>query len=982
MMPFVQLLGVAKLKLNESSVLFVSDKRFLLLAYLAFKADWVARDHLAFLFWGDSGSVAARKNLRHLLSRVRALELAQLEVQGEQLRWVVDSDVQRFQRSLAAGDWLEAVGAYSGKLLAGLTPESLDFDDWLAQERDGLHGAYRDAAIQYAKQLEGTGKALEASELLLSVYKDDPLSEDVVQGVLRCAALSGNRSLGLTIFERFTATLRSELGLAPLEATAQLAQTLRLEPVQLTSMPQPAAEPALEKSVLRNFPVPPSAFVGRELDLSEIAAYFTAPEVRLMTLIGAGGVGKTRLALQVALEQAATFRHGAAFVALASVADGNQIASAIAGALGLTISSEDLTAQLKSYLSDKHLLLVLDNMEHLLSGTGLLLELLAHCPQLRLLVTSRAALNFQGEYLIDVAGLDVPKDATGNIEVFDSVQLLLRSARRVNPRFTLEPRSKPAVVQICQLLQGSPLAIELASNWLRALSVEEVASELQSSLDFLAADQPDLPERHRSIKAVFDSSWVLLQADQQLALAKLSLLRGGFTLESAARVANATPSVLLGLVGKSLIARDGARFVMHEAVRQYADQRLEPQPRAAALLALSLLSRDWARAVAVHDAARPAAVSIQNLELEFENVRIALEWSLQTDPLLCAEIVYLPWYFWFAAARKQLGMQWLTSLLELPRSVLPDLSRANLLCTRSIVGMRISSAEQRLSDGEIAWQIAREAGDLPCQARALFSSGMARGDLGQFALAIQNVQQALELLSIAPDVNVEADCRNELAFLHWHNGSTETARQTFEDLIQRCRITGNTRSLANATANLNYVYASLGDVETQLKMLEQAIALYRTSLNINNLCTTLLTLGNVMFQRGNLIGVSATLTELGELCPQVQEAVCFSCFYALCAAFEQQRGHHAKALRLNAIATAWRSQPGQDFALEDMEPNQFIESQSAAHFSQQQLEQFKLEATQLRSSEATQYALGQIELFGERAVAPLALESVGLGVMV
>ena len=347
-----------------------------------------------------------------------------------------------------------------------------------------------------------------------------------------------------------------------------------------------------------------------------------------MTLIGAGGVGKTRLALQVALEQAATFRHGAAFVALASVADGNQIASAIAGALGLTISSEDLTAQLKSYLSDKHLLLVLDNMEHLLSGTGLLLELLAHCPQLRLLVTSRAALNFQGEYLIDVAGLDVPKDATGNIEVFDSVQLLLRSARRVNPRFTLEPRSKPAVVQICQLLQGSPLAIELASNWLRVLSVEEVASELQSSLDFLAADQPDLPVRHRSIKAVFDSSWVLLQADQQLALAKLSLLRGGFTLESAARVAHATPSVLLGLVGRSMIARDGARFVMHEAVRQYADQRLEPQPRAAALLALSLLSRDWARAVAVHDAARPAAVSIQNLELEFENVRIALEWSI------------------------------------------------------------------------------------------------------------------------------------------------------------------------------------------------------------------------------------------------------------------------------------------------------------------------------------------------------------------
>ncbi len=150
MLPFVQLLGVAKVNLETNSVAFVSDKRFLLLAYLAFKADWVGRDHLAFLFWGDSDGVAARKNLRHLLSRVRSLEFANLEVQGEQLRWLVDSDVQHFQRSLAAGDWTEAVGAYSGKLLAGLTPESLDYDDWLAQERDGLHSAYRDAAIQCA----------------------------------------------------------------------------------------------------------------------------------------------------------------------------------------------------------------------------------------------------------------------------------------------------------------------------------------------------------------------------------------------------------------------------------------------------------------------------------------------------------------------------------------------------------------------------------------------------------------------------------------------------------------------------------------------------------------------------------------------------------------------------------------------------------------------------------------------------------------
>ena len=971
MIPLVQLLGVAKMKLETQSVVFVSDKRFLLLAYLAYKADWVARDHLAFLFWGDSDSVAARKNLRHLLSRVRGLEFAQLEVQGEQLRWVVDSDVGRFQTSLASGDWREAVSAYGGKLLTGLTCESLEFDDWLEQERAALHGAYRDAALGQALTLEGAGRALEASKLLLSVYHDDPLAEDIVQGVLRCAAASGQRSDGLQLFERFAATLRSELGLAPLEATAQLAQKLRLAPT--------VSESDLEQSRLRNFPILTSAFVGRELNLSEVGAYFTQPAVRLMTLIGAGGVGKTRLAVQVALEQVQGFRHGATFVALAGVADGAQIGSAIAVALGLTISSDDALMQLRSYLSDKDLLLVLDNFEHLLSGSSIVGELLLHCPHLRVLVTSRAALNFHGEYLIDVAGLDVPKDAAGNIEVFDSVQLLLRSARRVNPRFTLEPHSKPAVVQICQLLQGSPLAIELASNWLRALSVEEVASEIRASLDFLSVDQPDLPERHRSIKAVFDSSWVLLQPDQQLALAKLSLLRGGFTLESAARVASATPGVLLGLVGKSLIARDGARFVIHEAVRQYAAQRLEPHDSEAALLALSLLARDWARAVAIHDPARPSSVSVQNLELEFENVSLALSWSLQAQPRLCAEIVYLPWYFWFAAARKQLGIQWLTTLLESPALQTPDATRANLLCTRSIIGMRIIAPEQRLADAEVALQIARAVGDAHGQVRALFSGGMARGDLGAFELAIPILNAALELIAVVPDVNVEADCRNELAFLHWHNGDTETARQTFEDLILRCRATGNKRSLANANANLAYVYATLGDLETEQRLLEQAIALYRESLNINNICTTLLTLGNVMFQRGNMVGLWATLVELGELCVQVQEAVCFNCFYALCAAFEQQLDHHAKALRLSAIATAWRSLPGQDFALEEIEPNRFVESQSAALFSPAQLEVFKLESTQLSPNQAMQYALGRLEIFGEALSQPT---SVSLGVVV
>ncbi len=957
----VQLLGIAKVNLESHSVPFVSDKRYLLLAFLAFKHDWVSRDQLANLFWADTDSVSARKNLRHLLSRTRSLDFAQLEGQDD-VRWLVQTDVALFQHHLGAGDWEQAIAVYQGNLLSGLTSDVIEFEDWLQQESETLQTAYREAALNYAKQLEAQNRFDDAAALLTKVLKIDLLAEDIVQAYLRVAGQAGHRADALKVFESFKSMLSLELGLMPLETTSQLAADLRLETRAVSQDQEPV-------EMLRNSPSQTTSFVGRDLDLSEIAAYFEQPEIRLLTLIGAGGMGKTRLSIQVALERAKHFSDGATFVPLASVREFSDLVPAIVSALKLSVSSfETQELQLKNYLSEKHLLLVLDNFEHLLDGAGIVLELLGHCPNLRIIVTTREALNLQSEYLVDVIGLDVPKDASEKIEVFDSVQLLLRSAKRVNPRFVLSPGDKPFVIEICQMLQGSPLAIELASNWLRVLSVSEVAGEIRKSLDFLSLNQPELAKRHRSLRAVFDSSWVRLTEEQKLALSKLSLLRGGFTLESAARVANATPSLLLGLVSKSLIGRFETRFVMHETVRQYAAEHLESAQKESALLELSLLACDWAMAVAIFDPTRLLSEKIMAFEREFENVAIALEWSLQTNPQLCANIICQPWYFWFAAARKPLGLQWLNTLLELPALQTRDATRANLLNTRSIVGMRMVGGDQRLNDAQTALEIAHEVGDLKSQAQALLALGMALGDVGTLPRAIESLKAALALLKTAQDINLEADCRNELAFLHWSNGETELARQTFEDLIARCQVTGNKRSLANANANLAYVYATLGDLETAQDRLQQSIGFYRESLNIWNLCASLLTLGNIMFRRGNMTGVHETLLEAGRLCLQVQEAACYSCFYALSAAFEQQRERHAKALRLNAIATVWRSLPGHDFPLEELEPNQFKEPLSASLFGTETLGQFLLEANGLSPKEAMQYALGQTELFDDPPV--------------
>ncbi len=951
MLPSVQLLGVAKVSLESQEVIFLSDKRFLLLAYLAFKADWVSREALSVLFFEDSDSVAARKNLRHLLSRVRALEFAVLESSGELVRWLVRSDAAEFQGLMSSNQYLEAFNLYQGSFLSGLHSDVPDLSDWLEQEREALHNAFRDTALLAAKQLVVEANFEAAQAICLRVLSTDPLAEDILQLLLNCAIQTGGRLEALRAFESFKRVLKLELGLSPLETTVQLAAALELKPVQAL----------IEKSLLQNFPVEVSAFVGRDVDLSEIASFFVQPEVRLITLVGAGGMGKTRLAVQVATEQAAQFADGALFVPLAAV---DALVPAIIAALHLPAQGlENQLVFLKNYLSEQHLLLVLDNMEHLLDESMVILELLAAVPRLRILITSREALQVQAEYLVDVLGLNVPKNDSEQIEIFDSVQLLLRNAKRVNPRFVLEPKDKPFVIELCQLLQGSPLAIELTSHWLRILNLEEVVQEIHLSLDFLLANQPDMPLRHRSMRAVFNASWQLLTLEQQLVLAKLSLLRGGFTLESLARVAKANPSILFVLVGKSLITRSNNRFIIHEVIRQFSEQQLEPVQKEAALLELGLLAQDWAVAVATHDPAKPVSETVKQFEQEFENVSLALEWSVKTNPLVCAKIVYSTLYFWIAAARKPLGMQWLNQLLELPELQAQDSTRSNLLSVRSVLGMRLHNTDVRLADAEAALEIALEISDLSAQARALNAISEVSGDIGDFDRASSCIKAALEILENVPNANVQIDCLNSLAFLYWQQGETALAIETFENLISKSRANKNKRGLANGLANFAYVYITQNDLEKAQNLLEQAILIYREVKNMVNLCATLLTLCNVMFRRGNRLGVVALLQELGLLCPQVQDAACFTCFYALSAAVMQQQQRHAKGLRLNAIANTWRFLPGQDFNLDDLEPNQFIEVQSSQFFSTEQLQLFIAQAKSLSPKEAMQYALGRLELF-------------------
>jgi predicted ATPase/DNA-binding CsgD family transcriptional regulator len=374
----------------------------------------------------------------------------------------------------------------------------------------------------------------------------------------------------------------------------------------------------------------PMPFVGRIQELVDIRARLMTPECRLLTLTGLGGSGKTRLAIEAATTLAPQFPHGAVFVGLQPLARSDLLVPAIAQALGVMFYGEgELQQQLLDYLHDKTLLLILDNFEHLLDGAALLTILLASAPGVTILATSREALHLQEEWLYPLTGLATPPSVYAtSVEDYDAVQLFLAHARRLQPHADWATNHE-AIIRICELTAGLPLAIELAASWLKGLSIAHIAQEMQRNLDFLSATTRNLEQRHRSMRAVFDQSWEFLSEDERLIFARLSVFPGGFAADAAGQVAGASFAGLAALVEKSLVQMDSSgRFGIHALLRQYGMEQLEAYGETEATYARH--SHYFAQLMLRHDTALQQAQQLeamQAIECDFENIRLAWEWS-------------------------------------------------------------------------------------------------------------------------------------------------------------------------------------------------------------------------------------------------------------------------------------------------------------------------------------------------------------------
>jgi len=329
-------------------------------------------------------------------------------------------------------------------------------------------------------------------------------------------------------------------------------------------------------SVANNLPVQLTEFVGRESELTDVKRLLN--ENRLVTILAPGGSGKTRLAVQAAAESTHLFPDGAFFIGLADVTTGTDIVQSVTEALGLgLLTDDDPQMQLLTYLAGKRQLLVFDNFEHVREGAGLVSDVLRSGPDVTVMATSRVKLSVTGETVFNLSGLETtwqsPEDAFEN----SAVELFVDGARRADPAFEVSAENLEALAQILNLTGGLPLAILLAAAWVDMISVDEIAQEIEKSLDFLETDVGDVPDRHRSIRAVFDYSWSLLSSDEQETFAALSVFRGGFTREAAQQVTGASLRSIANLAGKSLLRPDpsSGRYVVHELLRQYAETELE-----------------------------------------------------------------------------------------------------------------------------------------------------------------------------------------------------------------------------------------------------------------------------------------------------------------------------------------------------------------------------------------------------------------------
>jgi len=679
------LLGNPELRLaGQPLARFRSAKVYALLYYLAVTRRAQPRTVLAGLFWGDVDEYYARRNLNRTLSDLTQFVGEHLLVERQSLAfarsqpyWLDVEVLETAATTAPTGQTLamlaSAADLYQGDFLDGFyVQDAPEFEQWVLSERTRLRTSALHLLHTLSQYHAEQGELMPAMDYARRILQVEPWREEAHRQLMMLLAQSGQRSAALAQYELCRQALSSELNVEPDTATLELVSRIRAggfdqvtrrqgdeetkrqeeeeqgpaEPPISPIAPLPVSLSSPPLPIPHNLPAQRTPFIGRARELADITRLLVEDDdCRLLTVIGAGGMGKTRLALKAAEQIIAApllqgrFADGVFFVPLENVSDGNGLVSAMIAAIseesGFTRHSNAAPQdQLASFLRTKSMLLMLDNFEHLIQQADLCSILLTTAPKVKLLVTSREALSLQEAWFYPLFGLALPNndrpDAKTPPDECDAVRLFIQCARRTRPDFDLEAE-RAAVVRICLLVEGMPLGIELAAAWLKVMACAQIAQEISRGLDFLTVRYQNIPARHRSMRAVLDHSWTLLTADEAEAIARLAIFRGKFRQEAANAITGASLFTLAILVEKALVrvTPDG-HYQLHELTRQYAEEKLTDAAQSALRDAHARYYADLLEA----QSARLFTGAYRQLWAmiggEFDNIRHAWEWLIHT----------------------------------------------------------------------------------------------------------------------------------------------------------------------------------------------------------------------------------------------------------------------------------------------------------------------------------------------------------------
>lgn len=911
----VQLLGSFRVTRGNDQVVDLDQPRLqFLLAYLLLHRDAaISRQQLAFAFWPDTSDEQARSNLRTLLHRLlEALPEGKdvLALDRHTVCWRSDArivlDVAEFEDAAACADRAEKVGdvaearrwleractIYAGELLPGC------YDDWISPIRERLSQTATYALERLVALLEAAQDFAAAIPHAQRLLRHDPLHEAGYRHLMRLQAATGNRTGVVRAFNACEAVLRKELGVAPDRETQV---TYRAAMQQASSVAATMPIVPVQRSAGRgNLPVRLDSLIGREREAERVARLLTAH--RLVTLIGPGGVGKTRLALRVASDLQPTLPEGAWWVDLASLTDDALVMPAIASALKVHAGAGRSTAQaLADWLADRTLLLVLDNCEHLASRVGALAQtLLDAAPRLRILATGQHALGLAGEVAWRVFGLTVPPEnlippgerteaVAAALERCACIRLFVERAQASLPSFALTTGNANTVAEICRRLNGLPLAVELAAARIRTLTAAQILARLDDALTLLARQDASPGERtlprqqglahQQGLAATIAWSHELLSQPKRILFRRLAIFAGSFDLDAVEGVcaghgipAEQILGLLADLEGRSLVEAEPSpgqrRFRLHEAIRQFAAARLAEAGEAERLRSRHLDYYAGLVAAAQAPLAGEGQTAwLDRLAAEHDNLRAALATSLSAATRGANKaglrIVGGLWRFWVTRGFFREGRHWAKTLLAAAPDGSQDATPGRLSALRTAATLaryQTDYADARTLF-EQALAVSRRLGDRAAQAVITRELGNVAHGAGDYPTALRCYEGSLALCREIGDRQGESAVQGNLGLVAWQHGDPAAGRRHLEACLAIRRELGDEVGIAYALHLLADIAWSEGHQDEACSLNAESLRMRRRLGDRWGIAYSLDSLGVIAAQQGDGVGARAHFAE-------------------------------------------------------------------------------------------------------------------------